>query len=406
MATILRLAIRDQAAFERVFDAQIAAFEACNPDLKVERHSFTIEEHYDRFISRRDALSGEYDLFLSVTDWIPQAVRDGLFEPLSNFMAEDPPPDWPDGWSPAMLNLPCLGGGTPYAIPWHDGPEVFHYRIDLFEDRQEKSAFKEKFGYDLKPPATWSQFVDVTRFFTRPNDGLWGCCLAGAPDGHSNVYDFLLQLWNRGGELIENGKAAFDGQPGWDSLQFLSDLLYRHKVASPDCLQLNSVQSGDYYSAAMMWNWCAFATTAELPPSKIIGKSRCTFLPSMIDGEAGVSLNIFWVLAMLSGSRHKEEAYRFIKHLCTPQMDKLTSMLGANGVRLSTWRDSEVQARFPQYEIVERVHRNTRSLPAVPEYPQINQAINQAVKRVMHERQDVRASLGQARLEVNAILGH
>lgn len=400
--TTLRLAVRDQDAFERAFDAQIAAYEATNPDVKIERHSFGIEEHFERFIEHKGALNGEFDLFLSVTDWIPQAARDGLFEPLDDYLANDPPQDWPSGWSHAMLGLPSASGHF-HAIPYHDGPEVFHYRADLFDDPGEQQAFQEKHGRKLEPPANWDDFLRLALHFNRPEKGLWGCCVAAAPDGHNNVYDFLIHLWSRGGELLRGIMPAFDSATGCEALNFYSDLLHKHKVASPECLDLNSVDSGFYYAsgkAAMMWNWCGFAATAQLPAvSKIVGLNRCAPIPG------GISLNIFWALAMLTGSRNKAEAYRFIKHICSPEMDKQTTMSGANGVRLSTWRDQEVRGRLPYYALIESVHLNTRTLPTIPEYPAINEALNQAVKRVTHERRPAEESLARASEEVREIFG-
>ena len=40
-----------------------------------------------------------------------------------------------------------------------------------------KSAFKAKYGYDLKPPTTWQQYSDVAAFFTK--GGMYGAPLPG-----------------------------------------------------------------------------------------------------------------------------------------------------------------------------------------------------------------------------------
>lgn len=395
--TTLRLAVRDFDAFERAFDAQISAFEALNPDLRVERHSFSIEEQYERFVRRGD--DGGFDLFLSVTDWLPEGVAKGRFESLHEYLESDPPEDWPSGWSPAMLGLPSSSGRF-YGVPWHDGPEVFHYRSDLFEDARERSEFLRRYGRELTVPTTWAEFVDVAKYFTRP--GLWGCCVGARPDGHNNVYDFLIHLWSRGGALLEDRKAAFNSKAGWDALSFYSGLIHEERVAPQNCLDMNSLDSGFFYAsgqAAMMWNWSGFAATAEMPGSKIAGLNRCAPIPG------GVSLNIFWTLCMLSSSVHKGAAYRFIKHVMSPYMDKVTSMCGANGVRLSTWRDPEVLAKFPYYSLLEQVHRNTRTLPPIPEYPAINESLNRAIERVTHKRETPQASLAIAEREVEIILG-
>jgi len=51
------------------------------------------------------------------------------------------------------------------------------YRKDLFADPREQAAFRAKYGYDLAPPQTYKQFLDVAQFFTRRK----GETLAGRP---------------------------------------------------------------------------------------------------------------------------------------------------------------------------------------------------------------------------------
>ena len=41
------------------------------------------------------------------------------------------------------------------------------YRKDYFDDKDLKTAFKEKYGRELTPPATWEEALDVTKFFTK-----------------------------------------------------------------------------------------------------------------------------------------------------------------------------------------------------------------------------------------------
>ena len=43
---------------------------------------------------------------------------------------------------------------------------VTYYRKDLFEDPENQSAFKAKYGYDLGPPKDYTQFGDIACFLT------------------------------------------------------------------------------------------------------------------------------------------------------------------------------------------------------------------------------------------------
>jgi len=62
-------------------------------------------------------------------------------------------------------------------IPTTTSTPAIAYRLDLFEDPRERSAFKARYGYDLAPPSSYKQFFDIGQFFTRKKGEL----LTGKP---------------------------------------------------------------------------------------------------------------------------------------------------------------------------------------------------------------------------------
>jgi len=89
---------------------------------------------------------------------------------------------WDPGWEDVhegYRKWACTFGGKRYAIPVTGDIVVTNYRKDIFEDPKEKSAFKAKYGYELAPPKTWDQVLDMAEFFRRDTDGdgkidFWG----------------------------------------------------------------------------------------------------------------------------------------------------------------------------------------------------------------------------------------
>lgn len=406
--TTLRLAYRTFVGFENALRRQIDHFRAVHPDVDIVIQDFDIPQLYDVMVTQGGCRSGDWDLFLVIADWLPQLMQDRALLPLDSYLEVDPPQDWPRGWSESMLLLQRDQQGAVYALPYHDGPEVFMYRSDLFEDPEEQRRFEARHAYPLRPPETWSQFKDMARFFTRPQDDLYGCVIAAEPDGHNSVYDFLIQLWSRGGKLLDGRRAAFNSPEGYEALQFITDLI-EQGLTQPDPRTYESVKSGEYYAAghgAMMWNWLGFAIVAELPPSTVAGRTRTGLIPQG-DGPGGrhASLNTYWVMSIPAGSRHSDEAWQFMKSTASPEMDRVTAEEGGTGTRLSTWRDPEIQRRFPPYTVIEEAHRGTETLPPIPEYPEINEILNRVIDEVHTGRRSVKEALDDAAQQVDAVLG-
>jgi multiple sugar transport system substrate-binding protein len=406
MAT-LNILYRVFDGFERSFAAQAESFRQRHPDVDFNITPIDPEALYERMIHQKGLMQSDVDVVLLLTDWLPEVMKIGGLTRLNEYLAKNPPQDWTDGWSASLLELQCDNAGNVFALPYHDGPEMFMYRADLFEDPAEQQAFQARFGYPLRVPETWSQFRDAALFFTRPDQGLYGAMIAGLNDGHNNVYDFFIHLWSRGGRLFdENWKPVFNDSIGREALQFYADLILKDKVCPPKTLEYDSVASGVAYAAgeaAMMWNWCGFSAVAELPPSKIIGQNRVGLVPR---GETGkhMSLNIYWVVGIPSSSIQKDLAYQFLRHCATPEMDKITALSGGTGVRLSTWRDPEIQSQFKYYTAIEAVHRSVESPPRIPEYPAINEVLNKMQHAVVTGAKSVDAALDEAANDVVSIM--
>ena len=183
--------------------------------------------------------------------------------------------------------------------------------------------FRRRFGRELTIPTTWTAFHEVARFFHNPRSRLFGTAFAAFPDGHNSIYDFLLQLWSRGGELISpSGKVRFSTSEATAAVTFYRDILSDNLAVHPECRQLDSVAAGARFAAgeiAMMINWFGFATFAHT--------SRDSAVPGHIDvaeipaspGCRPISLNVYWTLSIARGSPHRELSWTFLRHALTPR---------------------------------------------------------------------------------------
>jgi len=402
--TTLRIALRNYADFVHALDEEARLFETLHPGVDVELVSVGIHDLHRTAIAEGGLRDGRFDLALLVTDWLAEGLAADALEDLNPWQKQSPIPDWPDGWARSLVH-PLVFGDCLSSLPWHDGPECLVYRSDLFADPEHRRRFREKLGAELAPPTTWQEFEETARFFTDPKANLYGTVFAAFPDGHNTLYDFALQLWSRGGELLDSA-----ARPQLTTPQAIAALDYYRRivrdpaVCHPRSPQLDSTQSGDLFldgEVAMMANWFGFAARSGREDSPLAGKVSIAPIPTGNDGPP-VSLSVFWALAMGSGSRNKALAWEFLRFIATPERDLGITRHGTVGVRLSTWRNPELQARISVYREIEGISLSARQLPCGPHMAAFAAIVDAVVTRALTTSDATVAILEAAQFEIDS----
>lgn len=397
---VFRIAVRRFEPFEIAIRTQWEKFARDTAvDLELEIVAFDLPDLYDTLFVQKGLASGTWDIAFLSTDWIAAAAEQMCLTDLAGKLSEDPPEGYPGAWMPSLLRMQTVGERI-LGVPYHNGPECLLLRKDLFNDPIEQHRYCERFGTPLRVPQTWEEFRQVASFFQRPEKHLYGAAFAAFPDGHNTVYDFLLQLWSRGGELFQDGKVRFASPECARALEFYRSILSEDAV-HPNCREMDSVKSGLAFAAgevALMVNWFGFAAMAEtLDSSCVKGSVDVAPVPSA-DGDTPISLNSYWLLAIAYGSKHQDTAYQFLKFCMSAQMDKLLTLAGATGCRRSTWKDAEVTERIPVCSRLEELHAWARELPRRADWPEIASHID----RVMSQTINTTKSIPDILLEADA----
>ncbi|AOC96401.1 putative ABC transporter-binding protein precursor [Flavobacterium anhuiense] len=383
----IRIAVRKFDPFESTLQKLWDAFCLQN-NIKMEAEMIPLELHdlYETTISEKGLKEGKWDIAHINTDWIFDAVNENAVLNLFSLIGENPPENYPFGWHKSLLHLQKLSNGI-YGLPFHDGPECLIYRKDLFENQTERENFKKQLGYQLSTPKTWQEFAEIAAFFNRPEENLYGCVFANYPDGHNMVFDFCLQLWTRGGSLL-NKKNQIDihNEAAIKALDFYRKMVNDKNAVHPKSREFGSVEAGLAFAkgqAAMAINWFGFASMAEvIEESKVKGKIDITSLPSD-PGYKTASLNVYWLYTIGSGSKHQKLAYDFLRFAVTPESDKLLTTEGGIGCRKSTWKDEEINTLIPFYHKLEMLHENALTLPQTPIWPKVAELIDGAVLKAI-----------------------
>ncbi|HEX4032627.1 MAG TPA: extracellular solute-binding protein [Terracidiphilus sp.] len=388
----LRIAVRKFGPFETALQKQWKCFEQrMRTGFELDAISLDLEPLHRLLFEQQDLDRGECDLALVSTDWLAEANESGGLMDLSPLLASAPPEGYPDAWSESLLRLQSFDGRV-LGLPYHDGPECLIYRRDLFDCAAEQQRFLEQYREPLHVPRTWSEFRRVARFFTRPDEGLYGTVFAGYPDGHNTVYDFCLQLWSRGGQLFDaERRILLDTAEATAALEYYRSLCHDAGAIHPDYASFDSVKSGLAFAAgeiAMMVNWFGFAAMSEtIDESQVKGKTAIAAIPS--DQGHGISLNAYWIIGIVAGTPHADVAWKFLCHCASAEMDKLLTLEGGIGCRKSTWSDEQVNASIPYYHRLAQLHENARELPRISNWSKLAAVVDRMVLDVMQTNDPV-----------------
>ena len=212
-------------------------------------------------------------------------------------------------------------------IPFQHNVQYLVYREDLFNDVDEKKAFKTKYGYELRPPQTLKELVDVAEFFTRPLKDMWGLVIMGksAPGG----WHMISALFGAGLELVEpeTKKPSFAGGSSYETAvkvaKFWYDMIHTHKVMPPGTGAIGHTEAYDMYAAgraAMGYGWFGDyqdkITSAEIITD--IGKTGYAPLPTMIpDGKT--TLGMFGY-GIPKNCKNPEAAWAYVKFVLSEKI--------------------------------------------------------------------------------------
>ena len=293
----LRIAIRSFADFQSALAAQIAAYRELHPEVEVEVVAFDLPSLEDAVLGANGLRAGEWDLAIFPTDWIGSAINSWYHrKPHSRGCNQTRSPIGPKVGQPASASRSATET-TSTASPGTTAPNASSTAKTSSKTPKNKKAFAAQFGRELKPPITWQEFHETARFFTRPSQSLYGTLFAAYPDGHNTLYDLVLQVWSRGGELY-----TADGLPTLNhpTVDRGARLLSRHNQRSSGLLsrsahKIDSISSGDVFLSgqiAMMANWFGFAARSSSPESPLQRQARASANPRRQTRPNGVAQHL------------------------------------------------------------------------------------------------------------------
>jgi multiple sugar transport system substrate-binding protein len=305
--------------------------------------------------------TGAFDILIVYPKFVGEFAQAGYLVQLDDY-AEEYDPKLEDV-TPGYRDFYCKFGGKLYALPFDGDVLNLYYRKDLLEHRAEKAAFKREYGYELKVPETWEEYLDVAQFFDRGAGEKVGGVMRNRPfygTAFYGVKDQIFAWWGNG--FASMGGVWFDDRTmkpmintdiGVEALNYTIEL---SKCCPPDVLAYGYEELKDVFlngDCAMVIQWpCVGKKGADPSQSQIVGKVGCAKMPGVRkDGEiySRALMPCGRVLAISAQSKHPDEAYQILHHLSveTSIDDVSTAETGLDPYRYSHFQHPEEYEMFP-----------------------------------------------------------
>lgn len=153
----------------------------------------------DRFFTAMAAKSSEWDGVVGDSQWLGTGATSGYYVDMTDFMNST---GIAKSVTPATLTYYGeypTGSGKYWAYPTEGDADGWAYRKDLFEDPAHQAAFKAAYGYDLAVPKSQKELMDIAKYFTQADKGLYGVAIYTQKD-----YDAITMG-------VENAMFSFGG---------------------------------------------------------------------------------------------------------------------------------------------------------------------------------------------------
>ncbi len=197
-------------------------------------------------------------------------------------------------WFDVVATYDSMWNKKYYALPWNMAAYVLLYNKDRFTEAGLNPD---------SPPKTWNELLEYARKMT--NKDKWGLL---APSG---VNGFLMFLKQNGGEYLSEDltKSYITEKQGVEALQFLVDLVHKHKVSpvpgTTDTVDLYNGRIAMWYDHnGSLPNFAKFAPKLNLASA---------MNPKKLNG---VTIEMSTVMSIFKESRYPDQSWELLKWMC------------------------------------------------------------------------------------------
>lgn len=292
--------------------------------------------------------SGSFDIALPATFGIPDLAESGILVNLDKYAQQYEPADFQRD---ALYTIGDYYKGSLYGYQTDGDTYVMFYNKEWMDNPDERKAFADKHGYELKVPDTWKELDTMMAWFHRPDKGMFGGAL------YRTQFFIAWEWWGRFHAkgyfpLDDDLNPQINNEAGVAALEELvaaSQYLYPGAKTNGLFENFEAYGQGDKF-ANIGWGGTQKFLNSE--KSKMRGKMAFGPMPGgMVDGELLRTpyFNWGWNYVVSSLSSEPEIAYLFTLYAASPVMSTI-AVRDPGGYfdpfRGAHYRDGEIQKTY------------------------------------------------------------
>ena len=381
---------------EIVANSTKAEFETQNPGVTIVVDSVPYSGIFDKLSTEIKSGNIVHDVATLDVLWL-SAFKNGI-EPLNSYVTDDMTADF----LPTMLDGGTLDGDI-LGMPMWINSKVLMYRTSLFNDESNKVDFKTKYGYELKVPTTWQEYVDVASFFTDAENNFFGTAVYGANNGDTvcSWLDHASQA-GAGPLVLEGTKVLINEQAYVDAVNFMKKQ-FDDKIVPSDSLSNASGEVINYFNngqLAMMLNWSHFYPSAKDALSGDVS------VAPMIGGSAGIGATTGpWYEVVLKDSENKDLAVDYLKFMYDHNEDYMGAALKIAGRTSVYEKYSKIEGNEHLNAVLTTLGSDASgNRPNTPYWTEIEQILANAIHSAIAGDMSAEEAMNAAKEDIEAVI--
>ncbi|MGF7088624.1 multiple sugar transport system substrate-binding protein [Kroppenstedtia sanguinis] len=357
----------------------VQAFEKKHPHIQVkfkEMPSDTGVSH-DQYVTMFSGGSGEIDVFDLDVIWPAEFAQAGYLEPLDRYIQRDQ--IQLDKYVEGAVDASNYNGQQ-WAMPKFMDAGLLYYRTDLVK----------------KAPTTWDELIEQAKEHKGKNGTKYGYVFQGK-QYEGLVCNFVEFIASYGGQVLdEKGQLVVNSPETVKGLKKMTEIA-KSGIVPGNVTAITEIETDAIYSegqAVFDRQWPYHYAKVNEASSQVKGKVAVAPLPAGEQGSASALGG--WVAGINKNSKHKKEAWEFIKFMTGPEGQKISAIDGGLApTYIPAFEDEEVKKASPLFKDENYVEglKSAVSRPVSPEYPKISDIIQMEVSKTLAGKQTPEAAV-------------